>query len=338
MAAPQVEAFADLDALAREDGEALGRSRQSSLYDRLSWWRLTRDHIGGIDPLVIRARTQAATAWLPLSRRGKALLPLGSWYTLAFAPVFDGPAREQHALLAAIARSLRNVAPLVTLWPLDEPSAGRVATCLREAGWQVRTAATSANWTADVSGGWAAYWASRPSRLRNTAERKRRRTPLTFELHTRFDSTLWDEFEAVFAASWKPAEGSPAFLRALAEQEGAAGTLRLALGRRGGEAVAAQLWLVESGIATLHKLAHRTDADVLSPGTLLTAATIEALITRDRVGLLDFGTGDDQYKADWADTRRPLFTLEAASPGTLIGLARVLRWRLRVLVRRLRLA
>ena len=69
----------------------------------------------------------------------------------------------------------------------------------------------------------------------------------------------WADYEAVYAASWKPEEGSPAFLRALAEQEGAAGTLRLGIARRGGRPVAAQLWTVESGVATIHKLAYVED-------------------------------------------------------------------------------
>ena len=81
-----------------------------------------------------------------------------------------------------------------------------------------------------------------------------------------------------------PQEGSPAFLRALAEQEGAAGTLRLGIAYdAGGRAVAAQFWLVEDGVATIHKLAHREDARAGSPGSLLSQAMFRAAIDDDRV-------------------------------------------------------
>src|SRR3712207_9328437 len=65
-----------------------------------------------------------------------------------------------------------------------------------------------------------------PARHRNTAERKARAAGLEIAIHSRFDLAAWEDYEAVYAASWKPAEGSPDFLRALAEAEGEAGTLR----------------------------------------------------------------------------------------------------------------
>ena len=39
------------------------------------------------------------------------------------------------------------------------------------------------------------------------------------------DPAAWAAYEAIYAASWKPAEGKPAMLRRFAEQEGAAGRL-----------------------------------------------------------------------------------------------------------------
>src|SRR5690349_21185690 len=83
-----------------------------------------------------------------------------------------------------------------------------------------------------------------------------RAAALEISIHRAFDPGAWAAYEAVYRASWKPAEGSPAFLRALAEQEGAAGTVRLGIASKDGAPVAAQFWLVENGVATIHKLAH----------------------------------------------------------------------------------
>ena len=128
-----------------------------------------------------------------------------------------------------------------------------------------------------------AYWAKRPAQLRNTAKRKAKAAGLDIEIHDRFDEAAWADYEAVYRASWKPEEGSFPFLRALAEQEGAAGTLRLGIARKDGRPVAAQLWLVENGEATIHKLAYAEDAKALSPGTILGMAMFRRALDVDRV-------------------------------------------------------
>ena len=103
-------------------------------------------------------------------------------------------------------------------------------------------------------------------------------------------------------------------LRAFAEQEGAAGRLRLGIARHNGQAIAAQLWTAENGIAYIHKLAHLEEAKPFSAGSVLTAALMEHVIDRDRVTLVDFGTGDDGYKRDWMEAVRPRFRLTAFDP------------------------
>lgn len=130
----------------------------------------------------------------------------------------------------------------------------------------------------------------------------------------RFDPADWQAYEDIYAASWKPEEGSPAFLRGFAEAESAAGRLRLGIARIDGTAVAAQFWTVEAGSAFIHKLAHREDAKVQSPGTALSAAMFEEVIDGDGVSLVDFGTGDDAYKRDWMEDIRPRYQIEALNP------------------------
>src|SRR3546814_7125293 len=99
--------------------------------------------------------------------------------------------------------------------------------------------------------------------------------PVDLEIHDRFSPAIWKDYEAVYENSWKPEEGSLSFLRAIAEQEGEAGHLRMGIARSDGLAVAAQLWTVENGVALIHKLAHREDAGAGSPGTLLSHARSE---------------------------------------------------------------
>ncbi len=313
-----VEWFDDLDAVAADAGDALDRLAQPCLFDRLSWFRLTHAHVCPSARLAIaRARHGGASAWLFLIETGpRTAAPLASWYTLRFAPVLAGeidPALMQH-----LYRAVRRRFDRISLHPLsgERPQ-------LSAAGWRSFASRISTNWTIDLADrDFDTYWASRPSQLRNTVARRTRSHPVRIAIHRHFGDLDWIDYEAIYAASWKPQEGSPAFLRALAEQESAAGTLRLGIAHDGGDRpVAAQFWLVEGGIATIHKLAHREDARAGSPGSLLSHAMFRAAIDEDRVTRIDFGLGNEPYKADWVDTPHPVVRIDAYHPTSLRGLA-----------------
>jgi hypothetical protein len=61
-----------------------------------------------------------------------------------------------------------------------------------------------------------------------------------------------------------------------------------------------------------------------------------AAIDADHVGLIDFGTGDDAYKADWMDRTRPLHRFTAYDLWRPRGLLAWLRAAGRALAARLR--
>jgi CelD/BcsL family acetyltransferase involved in cellulose biosynthesis len=92
-----------------------------------------------------------------------------------------------------------------------------------------------------------------------------------------------------------------------------AGWLRLAICRLNGRPVAAQLWAVTAGTGTVLKLAHDQAFDRLSPGTVLTAFAIRRLIQNDGIARIDFGRGDDGYKAAWTTRRTPHIGVLSAS-------------------------
>jgi hypothetical protein len=327
-----VRLFEDLDAVAGDAAGALGRDRQPSLYDRLEWLRLTSAHVPTAGrPVVARAALGQERCWLFLSASGRRRAEAyASWYTLAFAPVFVCAAPMRGALLAALAATLRQRFDSITLAPMPGPTAALLAEAFSGAGWRAAIEDATANWVAHTEGqDFAAYWAKRPSRLRNTVRRKIRAADLTIDILDRFDAAAWDAYETIYEASWKPAEGSPAFLRALAEQEGAAGTLRLGIARKEGQPVACQFWTVEGGVATIHKLAHIEAERAGSPGTVLSEAMFRHVIDRDRPAIIDFGTGDDPYKADWMDERRMLARVTLYDRGSIGGIARAARAALR---------
>ena len=280
-------------------------------FDRLEWWRNLAETCD-ILPLIAIAGERDARAILPLMRRQRTIVGLGNWYTFRLAPIAT-PEADRTALFTELAADLAGEAPRITLDKLSQEDAELLASAFRKAGWLVWQQRCDSNHVLDVNGrNFAEYLAQRPGSLRTTLKRKAGKVDVT--LYGSFDSQAYDEYEDVYRSSWKPDEGSPAFLRRFAEEEGAAGRLRMAIARAEGRAIAAQLWTVEGGTAFIHKLAHREDAKALSPGTILSAALFEQVIDRDRVGLIDFGTGDDAYKRDWMEEVRPRYVIDALRP------------------------
>jgi len=325
----EVELFDSLDSVAADAGSALDRI--SSLFHRLSWFRLVEAHCPPPGRLLVaRARGgHGAAAWLFLAEQGGRAEAWRCWYSLRFGLVGDIEGAEP------IARALRKRLSRLEIAPLADPEP--LAGAFRRAGWATFLSPATASWRIGTAGqDFEAYWAARPGKLRNTGQRKARAAGLDIEIHRAFDPAAWAAYEEVYAASWKPGEGSPAFLRALAEQEGRAGRLRLGVARKDGKPLAAQLWTVEDGTAWIHKLAYREDAKALSPGTVLSMAMFRAALDEDRVARIDYGTGDDGYKRDWMGERATLWRLEAFNPRSPLGRLGALRARLSALVRRAR--
>lgn len=292
--------------------QALSGAGTSAPFDRAEWFALLAET--GLEPLVAMASDEGATAALALTETGGRIAPLRNWYSFTWRELAPaGPQGDR--LLEAIARQLKSRGWRVTLEPVPEEdgSATRLACAFRAAGWRVAVEPCDINHVLPVRGrSFAEYWEARPGPLRTTLKRKAKKVEV--EVLTHFDAGVWADYEAIYAASWKPAEDQPAMLRAFAEAEGAAGRLRLGIARADGLAVAAQAWTVENGIAYIHKLAYLESHKHLSAGTTLTAELFRHVIDIDRVALVDFGTGDQGYKGDWMEEVRPRFRIDCLDP------------------------
>lgn len=292
--------------------QALTASRSTAPFDRAEWFALLA--ATGLVPLIAIASDADNAAALALTETGGRIAPLRNWYSFTWRELApEGAAGDR--LLQAIAQQLKGRGYRVTLEPVpgEDGSAERLARAFRAAGWTVAVEPCDINHILPVKGrSFAEYWESRPGQLRTTLKRKSKKVDV--EVLTHFDAGVWADYEAIYAASWKPAEDQPAMLRAFAEAEGKAGRLRLGIARAEGVAVAAQCWTVENSIAYIHKLAHLESHKPLSAGTTLTAALFAHVIDTDRVDLVDFGTGDQSYKADWMEEVRSRFCIDCLDP------------------------
>lgn len=265
---------------------------------------------GTTRPLYAVAEDASGGVAFPLKWVGRRLEALINWYAFTWRPL-DSAYASTDSLMIAVASDLATKASHVVLdrVPDEDGTARLLHRAFERSGWLVIREPCDINRVLEVGArSFSEYLADRPGALRTTLKRKAKKVEVA--IHDRFDADAWMAYEAIYGESWKPEEGDPALLRRFAEAEGAAGRIRLAVAAHEGEAVAAQFWTVEDGTAYIHKLAHRETAKSLSPGTTLTAALMERVIDRDRVRLVDFGTGDDPYKRDWMEAERSRFRLQ----------------------------
>ena len=275
------------------------------------------------------------TAQLHLMRKPDAprqLQGLSTFYTPLFGP--SGPSPIDAESLRAHWHRIRRApdAPhLIQLAPLDPdaPFFALARDTLRQAGWLVGDYFCFGNWHAEVAGQtFDDYLAARPSQLRNTLLRHRRklerRSDFTIRIQAAADAALPPaiaEFTRVYNLSWKQPEPFPQFIPSLCTLAANKGWLRLGLLELDGHAVAAQLWLVAASTAYIVKLAHDKQYDALGVGTVLTGHLMQHVLDADRVQHLDYLIGDDPYKRNWTPLRRERRGLVAFNPASARGLA-----------------
>ncbi len=301
------------------------------------WYQTVISHAlppGATPCLVVVGDGDCPVAVLPLLRDAAGQLQgLTAAYTCLHQPILPGRLGAnalEHAAWGAGMLFRRQATARIDAVPEEWPGLTAMRAGLRRAGLRLQCFENFGNWHEPVAGrSWAAYLAARPGPLRETIRRKLKRC----EREARFElfrsgpdlERGITAFEAVYARSWKEPEPFPLFNAALMRAAAGQGWLRLGVLWVGDRPAAAQFWGVAEGQATVLKLAHDEAFKPLSPGTILTALMIQGLLDDEHVSELDFGRGDDPYKALWATGRRRRIGLLVINPwhlGGLIALAR----------------
>lgn len=316
---------------------AFHQSPPDSFFALPAWYDLMARH--GVPPATeIRAytaeRPASATALLAQTTtvdNGRNLTSLTNAHSLEHG-ILHAPGADLETGLAAILAEIFAEHPqwdCLSLSELDprEPSYAALMRALRRAGLLVEPRFSSGTWYEETAGlGFPDYVSARPSELRNTWHRKRRKLGRGNRLTTSFADNGKDldqaiaDYETVYAASWKPPELFPGFVPALIRLAGELGALRLGIYYLDGIPAAAQFWILWKGRAVICKLAHDKRFDDLSLGTLLMMAMFERVLTEDRPHEISLGRGDDPYKKLWLPKRRERWGITAANPRTWRGL------------------
>lgn len=326
----------DFRRLAGSHAEAFADSSRESFFAQPAWYDLMARYGVPASEIRVYSDAQPASAMLPLVRTTipagrRTLASLTNAHSLEHG-ILHTQNTDLEAGLAAILAEILTERPrwdclaLAELDPLDRSYPGLFA-ALRRAGLLVECRFSSGNWYEKTAGlSFAEYVATRPSELRNTWRRKRRkleqsnRVTISFFDDDRNIEQAITDYETVYAASWKPAELFPGFVPALVRLAAELRALRLGIYYLGGTPAAAQFWILWNGRAVIAKLAHDKRFDELSVGTVLTMEMFERVLGNDRPHEISFGRGDDAYKKLWLRKRRERWGILAANPRTLRGL------------------
>ena len=361
---PIVETYPNLSALPPDADPVFRLAMQAGgLFLARPWFDNLAACGFGNDPAVriygVRDQADADLALLlPLRHAAgrfglRRLEGLANWYSALYGVVAT-PSDAQGARLKLLACAIAAERPrwdVLDLHPLDpsDPLFEPLLHALRTAGMATQRYFSFVNWYLDVAGRtYDDYAATLPSRLKNTLKRRGRQ--LEKSGRARFEIVTGGApleqaiaaYEAVYARSWKTPEPTPAFMPGLMRTCAAQGWLRLGIATVDGMPAAAQLWIVCRGVASIYKLAYDEQFASLSIGSLLTERLMRHVIDIDRVGEVDYLTGDDAYKRDWMSASRErcgIVAFNLRSPRGLAAAALHLGGgRVKAMLRRLKLA
>lgn len=304
-----------------------GRPDSASLFLTANWFDLLQRHALPAQT-VRRDASVGRDLCLPLVQERSTFRALSNYYSAIFGLRDDAlPSTDEALQLADWFRS--HGARRIELRPLyaAAPLLRLLQHALRQRGYLSDTYRVSTNWylpCADLS--WADYLAARPSRLSNTLRRCRKRLDAEHAWHLDIVTTTEKlgpalaAYLQVYAQSWKEPEPYPDFIPELCRMGAGQDWLRLGVLYMNDAPVAAQIWFVKDGTASIYKLAYDSRFAKLGVGTVLTAALAEHVLEVDKVREIDFLTGDDAYKADWMTHARELVGFVAFDARSPLGL------------------
>lgn len=326
-----------LDGLPRDATAMIALSEAESFDFSVEWLRLlVRAALPeGARPCVyVMRRAETAICVLPLLVNKGQVTGLTTFYSSLFRPFLadDVTTGELAWLFRKVAQDLKPSRLMFSPMAVEHGSYEQMRKSLRRAGLATFRFFAHGNWYLPCEGlGYEAYLSGLPSRIRNTLKRKEKkffadgRGRIGFFTGGKDDpaplGTAISAWSAIYGASWKVPEPFPEFMPGLIGLHARQKSLRLAIAYYDEAPIAAQVWLVTGGRASIYKLAYDEHHAEHSAGTILTAFLFRRVLDDDKVREVDYLVGDDPYKQEWGTHRRERWGLVAYSPRTLRGLA-----------------
>jgi len=190
----------------------------------------------------------------------------------------------------------------------------------------VKTYACADNWYCENIETFQNYYSQRPSQLKNTIKRKKKKLAADHHYHSKIIiepaefKHFFSDYQRIYRLSWKGDEYSFEFIKHVCLQAAAQNKLRMGILFVDDQAVAMQLWFLQNNTASIFKLAYDPDYKAYSVGSILSMALSEHVIEYDKVTCIEFGMGSEPYKKDWMDQKQERVTLQVFNERTFMGL------------------
>ncbi|MEZ5532070.1 MAG: GNAT family N-acetyltransferase [Steroidobacteraceae bacterium] len=345
------DSFERLPEGAQKLGSAIARERW---FDSFEWFQCLHETTlaadAGLRIYVLTSDIGVTVACLfccTRPDRPRELASLSNFYTMEFGPVIgtDSNIASATAALADFIAAERPRWDSIRLDYLKEQNASSAALVdsLRLHGYSIHRHHQYENWFLDCPDmRFEEYFAARPSRLRNTIERKSRKLQKThhveFALYCSPSEDLMrgvQDYIAVYNSSWKQPEPHPRFIPELAQRLAKLGCLRLGVLYVDGRPVASQFWITTRNEACIYKLAYDEKFADLSVGAVLSREMFRHALDVDRVARIDYGVGSEPYKREWMSAMQEICGVRAYSWRSVGGILLAIEAWLKKLVRRM---
>ena len=330
----RLEAYSSIKDLTESAAELVNQYAADNIFFSSDWFALFETHVGctlGEVQYAVLYDGDIAVTVLPLLLEKKALgyVKVGSLtnYYSPYYSIFTRGEYDRDALIReTVGRYLEKVGhwTAIDLYPILETD--MLTSSLRDKfRYNSYLYYKYHNWVVNV-GDYESYFAARPSRLKNTLKRKRKKLQkdpqfkIEYVQNGELNDKYIGDFFAVYAHSWKKQEPYERFLTAFFKQANEKGLLRMGVIYHQDRPVAVQVWFVDKHSAKIFKLAYDEEYSEFSVGTLLTDHIIRSVIENDKVTMIDYLTGNDNYKKEWMTHSRKLLGVVVLNTHSLMGL------------------
>lgn len=337
-----VRVYSSFDELSDEDIDRLSYRNQGNVFDSLEWFRcLVQENIfEGLEPRIYAVRGDDGAdcfLFMVADSVSRTLSSMTNFYTMEFRPVCTGNASADPGRVSEIFDHIAAETPKWETINLRLAYEGTADTenlleALAGGGFHASPYFMFENFFENLDGSsFADYYANRSSRVKNTIKRREKKLAKSHNFSIRivrdFDDRVIDDYDAVYANSWKDPEQFSGFIRQMCRMCAELGILRMGVLYVDEIPVAAQLWIISGRKAVIYKLAYDEAFREFSVGSILTRDMLDHVLENDNVAEIDYGVGSENYKKDWMDQTRTLIGVEAYNRRTFAGKIRILKSR-----------
>lgn len=223
---------------------------------------------------------------------------------------------DKTSIIIAIFRFLRNeyrkwdIAELDRI-PEEKNAFGIFEHVLSDVRLKFRPYFSAANWYLDgIDYSFSQYFENLPKKIQKDVQYCQRRLEkmgnLQFQMKLDADCLdhYLDLYNEVRQRSWKAPEKDSPFLREFTKLAATRGWIRLGFLLFDDVPISCQKWIVCNKIAYIWDVLYDENYAKYSPGKILSCEISKHIFDHDNVIEIDFMTGDEPYKKDWAPKRR----------------------------------